>query len=309
MRGRSSRRVSARQLKAPPRAQRLSSHEPPREEEPEASAALWRVKNDRVGPAGPRDVMALQRSLGNKGVRRVLDQYGGVRRAGADEVLAFRDGAIQRHSIPEARKGVGDEDEEIPAQRFVQRQPEFGRPAPRERSRNRWGNGSAHGVQRKNGKGGGGATGVKDPGAAGAKDAAKGGSADAAKGGAKEDEASKKAAEAEFKDYAAGGPYRINNYVPDTVDDFGRFDAIYNPAARTLTADMRVKFTFPDMPLPERGGHHLGADPKTVIQVTHATYIANFLGRCRRVGAGSSLSAMCVRRRASGEAQPHYREG
>ncbi|MEX0782763.1 MAG: OmpA family protein [Dehalococcoidia bacterium] len=266
------------------RAQRKAEQEDAREEsQPDAAAALWRIKKDGAARSGPADFLALQRSLGNKGLAQVIRRYGGGGGLRADAVRALHDpGLIQRHSIPEGRQGTGEEDEEIGVQRFVQRQPAFGHPHPRPTRPGPWGNGSAPGVQRKNGKGGGGGKG-------GAGDAAKGGGAAvadpaAAKGGAgkvdaKEDEASKKVAEAEFGDYVKAGPYRINNYVPDTIDDFGKFDAIYDPAAKTLKADMRVKFTFPDAPVPEKADTLAERLDKAMIQATQILYIGNFISQ------------------------------
>jgi outer membrane protein OmpA-like peptidoglycan-associated protein len=267
-------------------AWRQTDHESAQEEmQPDPGAALWRLKKDGAARSGPADLLALQRSLGNKGLAQVLRRYGGAAQARHDPAV------VQRHSIPEARKGTGEEDDEIPAQRFVQRQTAFGHPHPRPARPGPWGNGAAPGVQRKNGKGGGGGdakgggAAVKDPAAA------KGG---AVKVDAKEDEASKKLAEAEFKDYTAAGPYRINNFVPNTVVNFGKFDAIYDPAAKTVTADMRVKFTFPDAPVPEKADTMAEQIQKVVIQATHATYIANFLGQVQ-AGWGGKFTFRNIR--------------
>ncbi len=126
------------------------------------------------------------------------------------------DATAQRHTIPDSRTGVGGEDDEIQAMRLVQRQVAFGNQAIRERRNNPWGDGRPADMQRK----GGGAA-VADK-AAGAK-----------VGPAPEgvsltpEEAAEKKAKTEFKDFVKGGPYTIPDFVPDTIDDFGKFDAIY----------------------------------------------------------------------------------
>lgn len=276
MRGGSRRIPGGKRPEAAGEARRTPRRETSREEnEPDAAAALWRIKKDGAARAGPGDLLALQRSLGNKGLTQAIRRYGGGQPLRTEAVQALHDGGlVQRHSIPEGRQGVGEDDEEIPAQRFVQRQAAFGRPHAAAPSKRVWGNGAAPGVQRKNGKGGG--AGVKDPAAA------KGGG----KVEAKEDDAAKKQAETEYKDYVAGGPYRINNYVPDTVDDFGKFDAIFDPAAKTLKADMRVKFTFPDAPTPATADTIAERLDKVMVQATHAAYILNFISQVQAGWSG-----------------------
>ena len=46
----------------------------------------------------------------------------------------------------------------------------------------------------------------------------------------------------------------MNNFVPDFTENFGKFDVSYNPGAKLLNIDLRVKFTFPDMKEPKKGG-------------------------------------------------------
>lgn len=173
--------------------------------------------------------------------------------------------AVQRHTIPPGRQGVGSEDEEIQTKPLIQRAPSFERMNEEGmiagvRARSLWGNGALPTVQRKNGD--------KAPKDVNIKDAPK------AKAEAKAEDPAVKQAKEEYQKYVAGGPYTYENYVPDTAENFGKFDATYNPGSKLLTLDMRVKFVFPDMSVPK--GKLAPIIEKTQKE-TQKTYIATFI--------------------------------
>lgn len=210
----------------------------------------------------PHDLLRLQRIAGNKAARI----------------------AVQRHKLSESREGIGEEDDEIerPVQTYVdrgqphvqrwgsglrtgRRAPSFGRHgAPPARPR-LWGTAGAAPVQRKNG---GGAA-VKDPAHAKGVPDAKDAAADAKA-------AELKTALKEYGEFVGGGPYKINDFVPDFTENFGKFDTVYDPGDKKLTINMRVKFTFPDLPVPKV------VNPMDIINVVkvkaiRAAYVTNFL--------------------------------
>lgn len=270
-----------KRLKLPPRrttapkAGRLAG-----EQDLDLTSALWRVKSDRTTRVKSGDVLALQRSLGNKGIRQMLQRYGHVEGAAP---IGRTSAVVQRHQIPEGRTGVGEEDDEIVVQRLVERQAAFGRPGPSSERRNPWGSAHRDVVRRQKGKGGAGKAGGGAP----AADApvAKGGEAGKGAKGLELDAEAKKAAEAEYKQFVSGGPYSIKDYVPDTIDDFGKFDAIYDPANKQLKADMRVKFVFPDIKVP-KGDTVADKMQRLNILMVKQLYIGNFISQVHKGWSG-----------------------
>lgn len=180
--------------------------------------AMQRVKGDAYPLVKQSDALTLQRAIGNKSLRNIL---------------------IQRHRISEGRRGTGEEEDEIQAKPMIQRQAAFGSTTT-QLSNNLWGDNRRPAIQRKNGKtatkaGGSKAAGPKAAGPKGA--------------GAKVKAADPlvKKAKKEISSFISGGPYRLNNYVPDTTGGgWGKFDAIYHPGKRLLNINMRIKFNFPD---------------------------------------------------------------
>ncbi|MDX1614733.1 MAG: OmpA family protein, partial [Candidatus Promineifilaceae bacterium] len=74
------------------------------------------------------------------------------------------------------------------------------------------------------------------------------------------------------------GFYPFMNFRPY---NFGKFDIMYLPAAKRVLANMRVKFEFPDDPVPKRNFRNLwgffgGEDPKKV-KARHQKYINSFI--------------------------------
>lgn len=184
-----------------------------------------------------------------------------------DEIQAQREEQVaQRHAIPQGRQGVGEEEDEIQTRPMVQRSPAFGQTIAGQGSPARflWGNSRLPAVQRQKGK-------TKAP----PKGATPKG-APAAKKAVKADDPAVKQAEKEYNKFVSGGPYKSNNYVPDTVDNFGKFDVVYDPANKLLSANMRVKFVFPDMPIP-KGKTLVDLALAPVIKSIQDSYVTNFI--------------------------------
>ncbi len=186
---------------------------------------------------------------------------------------------LQKHSSGR-ETGEGEDEDEIQAKSMIQRaQVCWSSQQRRATSSLLWGDGRSVSVQRKNGKGD---AGVKEAGPKG--EGAKAIDPKAAPADKKEvkaEDPAVKQAEEEYKKFISAGPYRINPYVPDQVDDFGKFETIYDPANRTLTADMRVKFTFPDLPIP-KGDTFFEKSSASMAKVIQVNYIANFIGQVHR---------------------------
>lgn len=74
-----------------------------------------------------------------------------------------------------------------------------------------------------------------------------------------------------------GGTYKVPDYKPY---NFGRFDVEYNPSGNVVNANMRVKFAFPDDPIPESGIGNLwgwlNAADIAAAKARHDAYINNF---------------------------------
>lgn len=94
-----------------------------------------------------------------------------------------------------------------------------------------------------------------------------------------------KVAQKAFDKFVAGGPYKINNFVPDFTENFGKFDVAYHPAAKRLDIDMRVKFTFPDLPAPKKGDP-LEAAFTAMNDAIKTLYAANFIGQVTKGWSG-----------------------
>ncbi len=233
--------------------QREAASQTPQQEQTESQAtmlgALQRVKSNDYPDVKRSDLAMLQRSFGNTVFRSLMNDYVVQRhsidegRQGVgeeeDEIQAKReDGVVQRHTIDEGRQGVGEEDDEIQAKRedgAVQRVAGFGRSRHKPTTQI-WGNPQRNTIQRFKGKG------VASKSAVGAvKGAVKTPKLDA-KG--KLDPAIVKA-EKEFKAFL-GSSYSKKDYVPDTADNFGKFDVTYNPKKRAMQLNMRIKFEFPE---------------------------------------------------------------
>jgi outer membrane protein OmpA-like peptidoglycan-associated protein len=81
------------------------------------------------------------------------------------------------------------------------------------------------------------------------------------------------------KDYPTfiGSTYKVPNYKPY---NFGRFDVEYNPSGNVVNATMRVKFDFPDDPIPQPGVGNLwgwlNQADVAAAKARHDTYINNF---------------------------------
>jgi outer membrane protein OmpA-like peptidoglycan-associated protein len=284
----------------PKKSQPDNSHIAQRAAEKAAAVpeALQRAKDNNYPQVKQGDLLALQGMVGNKAVRNLMSQRlapgpsplqrhsipDGRRGVGEEDdvIRRYSEPGIQRHSIPDGRRGVGEEDDVIRRsviqRRAIQRAPAFGRPPAPAGARppsggNLWGNGLAATVQRRKGD------------VASKIASFEGKIAEAAKGKEAASAPVDKAAEADYKKYIGGGPYRIDPYVPDTVDDFGKFESIYDPANRTLTADMRVKFLFPDLPLPT-GSSPTAKIQAPLIKAIHKAYIANFIGQVHKGWSG-----------------------
>lgn len=253
--------------------------------------ALQRVKDNRYPLIKSADMLNIQQSAGNKALGSLVTNRGfGVQRHSLapgrqgvgeeeDEIqTAPEGGVLQQHSLDPGREGVGEEEDEIQSMP-LQRAPAFGRVGSTpQRNCNLWGDGRSVAVQRKNGK-------AAEAGKGAVKADPKGGPAVKVDPKIAEEEAAKKRAEDEYKKFTAGGPYRINPYVPDQVDDFGKFESIYDPANRTLTADMRVKFTFPDLPVP-KGDDIVAKVQAPLIKMIHSMYQQNFISQVHKGWSG-----------------------
>ncbi|MCA9985843.1 MAG: OmpA family protein [Anaerolineales bacterium] len=226
--------------------------------------ALRRTKDNSYPLIKSGDMLALQGVVGNKALRQMVQpgQMGSssvIRRhaipdnrqgvgAEEDEIQRRRDDQhVQRHAIPDNRQGVGAEEDEIQTRRdkaSIQRTPAFGLAVQTRRQRsqqpNLWGKPGSPRIQRKDGD----KADVKS--APKAADPKAGGAEAGVKEAPAEDPAVKQA-KAEFGKFVGGGPYQVPNFVPDTVDNFGKFDVDYYPSKKLLEANMRVKFQFPDM--------------------------------------------------------------
>jgi outer membrane protein OmpA-like peptidoglycan-associated protein len=188
--------------------------------------------------------------------------------------------AVQRHELSPSRQGTGDEEDVIerPVQRLVGG---FGYGAAATRPVQLWGRAGSAPVQRKGPTSSATGTPKGATKGSGSKGGGTKGSGSKA-GGTKADEAK---AQAEYKAFVAGGPYRINNFVPDFTEDFGKFDTVYNPGARQLTVNMRVKFTFPDLPVPPVVTK-ADAEAAMKVRAFHAAYAQNFIGQVQRGWSG-----------------------
>ena len=239
---------------------------------PDVVDAMWRVKSDSYPTVKSSDYVMLQRSVGNKTLRRWVGDKPIQRhsipegRQGVgeeeDEIQARReDRTVQRHSIPEGRQGVGEEEDEIQAKR--DRAGAFGRTQAVQQAMI-WGNGSGV-LQRNKGK--------KAP--PDAKGVAKGGK------GAKKvkvDTPAEKQARKDHAKFTAGGPYTVNNFEPDNQENYGKFDVVYNPSAKKLNINMRIKFLFPDVKMP-KGNTFQDVIDRTMLHIKKAQYINNFLSQ------------------------------
>lgn len=254
--------------------------------------ALQRIKDNRYPHMKSGDMLGIQQGIGNKALGSLFEnRLFGVQRHSLpssrqgvgdeeDEIQSSPvDAAVQRHSLPSNREGVGEEDDEIQFMP-VQRALAFGRQqTSRPQRPHLWGDRNRPVVQLKNGKS---PAAPKDEIKVDPKTAPEPKKMDAKTA---EEEAAKKQAETEYKKFTAGGPYKINPYVPDQVDNFGKFDSIYDPANRTLTADMRVKFDFPDLPLP-KGDSLLNLIQAPIIETVHDTYAQNFIAQVHKGWSG-----------------------
>lgn len=263
---------TAKRFKVPTPGAAVPNREPGIDEAAaDVGLVLERVKNGRV--PGPRqgDMLALQRSLGNKAIRGVLSRYWSPAPRAAGVIQAQRDTALlQRHQIPDDRRAVGEEDDEIGVQRLVDRQAAFGRMGPRPEPVKPWARGAPNAVQRNKWKS---ATPTKAaPPAKGWKSASAG-------------EEAKKTGEREYWEFVKGGPYAIKDYVPDTVEDFGKFDASYDPAKKLLTADMRVKFVFPDIVEPKGDTLQDKLDRAKIFAIKQL-YIGSFINQVHKGWSG-----------------------
>lgn len=218
------------------------------------------------GALQPKAALALQRTVGNRATTI----------------------AIQRHQLDPGREGEGEESDEIvqrrtgPATAGVQRtaghrstrrSASFGRTSPAGAGTPLWGNGG-HALQRD--KGG---TAVKVPPGADPKAPVPEGD----KGVPDPDVLAK--ALKEYKSFVDGGPYTKADFVPDFTENFGKFDTKYDPGARQLDISMRIKFTFPDLPVPKV------TDIQTMMQAIkvraiRAGYVTNFLGQVHKGWSG-----------------------
>lgn len=82
------------------------------------------------------------------------------------------------------------------------------------------------------------------------------------------------------KDYAkfiASGPYRTNNF---TKGINGKFDAIYNPGAKLLNINVKVKFTFPNDP------PAINPAARVLQIIRHATYAQKFISQIESSWSG-----------------------
>lgn len=244
--------------------------------------ALQRVKSKHYPNIKSSDMLLLQQSMGNRALRQTIQQHSipeGRRGVGEeeDQIQAQRDPAqVQRHSIPEGRRGFGQEEDVIQAKRERPRQSAFGRIANTTPARQLWGNNQTTHIQRKNGK---------DKGKAAPKGADPKAAGKVAGKAVKEDPAQVKQAKQEHAAFVGGGPYRFNDYVPDFTENFGKFDAIYNPSGKQFTAKMRVKFTFPDLPVP-KGKTIFDQINATVVRAIHSAYAASFIGQVHKGWSG-----------------------
>ncbi len=223
---------------------------------------------DHAAPLRARDLLWLQRLAGNK-------------------AAAF---AVQRHEMPASRTGVGEDDDKIDdetVQRFVGAGASAGHDgnafgwsrASSPTTGSLWGRPDGPTLQRK----GPSPTWPK----VGSKTGSKSGGKAAPlvkKAGKVADPAALQAAK-EYKAFVSGGPYRINDFVPDFTENFGKFDTVYSPAGRRLTINMRVKFTFPDLPVPAVVTAADAAKAKTV-RAIHKAYARNFIGQVQRGWSG-----------------------
>lgn len=75
----------------------------------------------------------------------------------------------------------------------------------------------------------------------------------------------------DFPAFVSGGPYALPNYR--TANGFGRFDAAYDPASKTLGIDMRIKFIFPE----DKKGFLERKKTKLKREVRHQKYISKFI--------------------------------
>jgi outer membrane protein OmpA-like peptidoglycan-associated protein len=249
------------------------------EQTSDVHGALDRVKSDRYPTVKQSDLQILQQSLGNKAFRSVMANYvqrhtlpEGRQAVGEeeDEIQARREERVQRHTLPEGRQAVGEEEDEI------QRSPTFGRTRPVP-VRSLWGNG--HAIQRDKGKGAVAPKGV-DPKGADPKLAAPKGKVEAKV----EDPIVKKASK-ELETFIGGSPYIKNNFEPDNQENYGKFDVTYHPGKKLIQADMRVKFTFPDAPVPEIKSI-LDFGPAAQMMAIHQMYIANFIAQVHKGWSG-----------------------
>ena len=197
----------------------------------------------------PLDVLRLQRYAGNQAATL----------------------AVQRHQIPPSREAVGEEDDEVGVQllrdpaapvqrraahRSSRRTSAFGRTSGPGVPVQLWGRGPQASVQRK---------------------------------GPMSKLLSELAAEAkaakQYSEFVGGGPYKINDFEPDFTENFGKFDTIYDPGAKQLTVNMRVKFTFPDLPVPAI--KKIQDFPKVLkVRQIHAAYVTNFLDQVQKGWGG-----------------------
>jgi outer membrane protein OmpA-like peptidoglycan-associated protein len=172
---------------------------------------------------------------------------------------------VQRHKIDAGRQGVGDQgdelpEDEVPVQRlatpgaakpvmrrhaFERRAPAFGRAGPQRTAVPSLWGSGA--VQRRG--------------------------------------PSVKQAKEELGKFVGGGAIKINNFIPDFTENFGKFDVVYNPGVKQLTINMRVKFTFPDLPEPKKGGPLEGVH-KALNETIKLAYATNFIGQVTKGWSG-----------------------
>lgn len=256
--------MSDRSYSQKTRKNRVNPAKPPKEKVAQRSGQMQEEPPSQVNVAGVpalshADVLNLQQGFGNKAMRGLIAQRHAIPKGrqavGSEEDEIQEKALIQRHAIPEGRRGVGEEEDEIQTRSLVQRSPAFGRQsAAGGPERTLWGKGGGSVLQRKDGKG-------KDapkeplPAAPEVKKEATGKAPEAKKEPALQDPLVKQADE-DYKKFVSGGPYTLPDYVPDKADKtyhYGKFDAVYDPANRLLSANMRVKFQFPDLPDPTTG--------------------------------------------------------
>lgn len=258
--------------------------------DPVLDESLAQAKTATPAAISHEDVLSLQQGFGNKAMRGLIAQRHTIPRGrqavGTEEEEVQTKPFAQRHTIPKGRQAIGEDEDVIQEKPALQRAPAFGRQGYRPAGSGRalWGRDDTSSIQRKHGLD------LKEPvkSPPEAKKDAGGGAPDAKKMPVEDKAEAKKEPPADdplvkqatqdYEKFVSGGPYTIPNYVPDKADKkyhYGKFDAVYDPAKKLLSANMRVKFQFPDLP-EAKEGDPLSKKLAQISQVLKDSYITFF---------------------------------